>query len=461
MSSRRLPEPKMNASGSNANLSADDGGETMYRLRAELYPTCRSIAGEGVRATLELLRAYIPITLHQVQSGTQIFDWTVAPEWKVRSAYIRHSGGRVVDVTNSNLDVASYSPPVHAKMSLAELRRHIFPVSEPCDAIPMAKSNPSESWGFHLAPEELRTLPEGEYEVFIDSRLERGHLTYGECLMPGRSHEEVLISCHVSHPCFSDDNLSGAVVAAALAQRLLSKRTRYSYRFLFLPRMMGSIAWLVLNQSRLFRIKHGVVLTRLGTSGEPAYKMSRRGDAEVDHAFTHALKESGQRFKIKPFSPFGDDERQYCSPGIDLPVGRFMRAFSRADPPRHQTAVSDLTSVQAAYLHASLATLLAVIDILEHNRSYVTQKPYCEPQLSKYGLARFESGHMAPDHQRALLWVLNLSDGGHTLLDIAARANLPWVPVKRAARTLSLCGLLKAADRRPKPKKHRSSGTNA
>jgi aminopeptidase-like protein len=450
MTARRLRDPSGVSTISNptySNVGSDDGGQSMHRFVAELDVRCRSAAGDGIRATLDVLQAHIPVTLHEVQTGTQIFDWTVPPEWKIRDAYIKdQSGARVVDISDFNPRVVGYSAPVRARMPLAELRRHIFPAAQRLDWIPHPRSIDSEAWGFYLTHEELCALSEGDYEVCVDTSLEPGHLTYGECLLRGRSLEEVLISCHLRNPCFPDDNLSGAAVATALAQKLLSKRTRYSYRFLFIPSTIGSIAWIVLNQSRLFRIKHGLVLTQLGDSGQPTYQMTRHGDAEIDRAFAHVLKEAGQEFKVEPFSPCGDDERQYCSPGLDLPVGRFMRTPAPLGPQGQQDA-GDLTSVQAESLDDSLAKLLSVIDILEHNRRYLNQNPLCEPQLSKYGLAPFRMDASAAEHHRALLWVLNYSDGEHTLLDIVTRADLRWTAVKHAVSALCACGLLKAADR--------------
>lgn len=428
------------------DLSADDDGESLQRFVAELYAHCQHAAGDGIRATLAALRTYIPLTVHEVRSGTQIFDWTVPLEWKLREAHITHrSGKRVVGVLNSNLHVVAYSAPVRARMRLAELKRHIFSERERFDWIPHGGSHPSDAWGFYLS-KELEALPEGEYDVCIDSCLEPGQLTYGECLVRGRSFEEVLISCHLGNPCFPNDNFSSIAVATALAQRLRSKRTRYSYRFLFIPSTVGSIAWIALNQSRLFRIKHGLVLTQLGGLGQPSYKVSRHGDAEIDRIFAFVLGETGEAFQIEAFSPFGQDERQYCSPGLDLPVGRFTRAPAMLTPEGH-ASTGDLTTVHAAPLHDSLVKLQSVIDILEHNRCYLNQKPYCEPQLSKYGLARFRSGLSAAAHRRALLWVLNYSDGENSLLDIAARAGLHWSDIKHAASALRACDLLKLAGR--------------
>jgi aminopeptidase-like protein len=429
------------------SLSADDDGESLQRLVADLYACCQRVAGDGIRATLAALRTYIPLTVHEVRSGTQILDWTVPPEWKLREAHItHHSGKRVVDALNSNLHVAPYSAPVRARMPLAELRRHMFSDRERFDWIPYGSSHPSDAWGFYLSNRELEALPEGEYDVCIDSCLEPGQLTYGECLVRGRSFEEVLISCHLGNPCIPNDNLSSVAVATALAQRLHSKRTRYSYRLLFIPSTIGSIAWIALNQSRLFRIKHGLVLTQLGGFGQPSYKVSRHGDAEIDRIFAFVLGETGDAFQIESFSPCGQDERQYGSPGLDLPVGRFMRARAALTPQDHASN-GDLTTVHAEPLHDSFVKLRSVIDILEHNRCYLNQKPYCEPQLSKYGLARFRSGRSAAAHRHALLWVLNYSDGENTLLDIAARAGLRWSDIKHAASALRACDLLKLAGR--------------
>jgi aminopeptidase-like protein len=436
------------------NLSVDDDGESLERLVTDLYAHCQRAAGDGIRATLAALRSYIPLTVHEVRSGTQILDWTVPPEWKLREAHITHdSGKRVVDALNSNLNVVAYSAPVRARMPLAELQRHMFSERERFDWIPHGRSHPSDAWGFYLSNKELEALPEGDYDVCIDSCLEPGQLTYGECLVRGRSFEEVLISCHLGNPCFPNDNLSSIAVATALVQRLRSKRTRYSYRLLFIPSTIGSITWIALNQSRLFRIKHGLVLTQLGGLGQPSYKASRNGDADIDRIFAFVLGETGEAFQIESFSPCGQDERQYCSPGLDLPVGRFTRAT--LTPEDHASNV-DLTTAHAESLHDSLIKLESVIDILEHNRCYLNQKPYCEPQLSKYGLARFRSGLPAAAHRHALLWVLNYSDGENTLLDIAARAGLHWSDIKHAASALRACDLLKLAGRQPARRAHKN-----
>jgi aminopeptidase-like protein len=444
--SQTLGTEKIEAPTRHVDLSSDDSGQAMYRFISELYPICRSITGNGVRNTLDLIREHIPLTICEVPSGLQVFDWTVPPEWNIRDAYVKNSAGkRVIDFHASNLHVLNYSVPFRARLSLSELREHLFSDPERPDWIPYRTSYYNRNWGFCLAHNQLLALPEDEYEVCIDSSLEPGHLTYGELRLNGRSSDEVLISCHVCHPSLCNDNLSGIAVATALAQRLETMDLRYSYRFLFIPGTIGSITWLALNQTRLDKIKHGFVLTCLGDAGSPTYKASRRGDAEVDKAWLYALQRSGGTFNVQPFSPFGYDERQYSSPGINIPVGLFMRT-PHGKFPEYHTSADDLDFVCASSLNDSLAKVLATIDVLEHNRRYLNQKPFCEPQLGRYGLYRAVGGLSAGDYQMAVLWVLNMSDGENSLLDIAVRSNLPWEMIKQAARALNEAGLLKPVD---------------
>ncbi len=428
------------------DLSTDDDGRSMYRFISELYPICRSITGEGVRKTLNLILEHIPLTICEVPSGLPVFDWTVPLEWNIRDAYIKNSAGeRVVDFRASNLHVLGYSVPVHARMGLSELREHLFSDPRQPDWIPYRTSYYKATWGFCLPHRQLLALPEDVYEVCIDASLEPGHLTYGELLLRGRSSDEVLISCHVCHPSLCNDNLSGIAVASALAKRLSSMDLRYSYRFLFIPGTIGSITWAAIRRSHLNKIKHGFVLTCVGDRGSPSYKASRRGDAEIDRAWTYVLKQSGGAFDILPFSPFGYDERQYCSPGLNLPVGCFMRT-PHGQFPEYHTSADDLNLVCAASVNDSLAKALTTIDVIEHNRNFLNLKPFCEPKLGDYGLYSTIGGHAAGDFQMALLWLLNMSDGENSLLDIAARSNLPWAIIKEAVRALSEAGLLKPVD---------------
>jgi aminopeptidase-like protein len=440
-----LGAEKIEAPTRPVGLSTDDTGQAMYRFISELYPICRSITGNGVRKTLDLIRQQIPLNVCEVPSGLQVFDWTVPPEWNIQDAYVKNSAGkRIIDFHASNLHVLNYSVPFRARLSLSELKEHLFSNPERPDWIPYRTSYYNRNWGFCLPHNQLLALPEDEYEVCIDSSLEPGHLTYGELRLIGRSSDEVLISCHVCHPSLCNDNLSGIAVATALAQRLATMDLRYSYRFLFIPGTIGSITWLALNQARVDKIKHGFVLTCVGDAGTPTYKVSRRGDAEVDQAWLYALQQSGGTFNVQPFSPFGYDERQYSSPGINIPVGLFMRS-PHGQFPEYHTSADDLNFVCPSSLSDSLAKVLATIDVLEHNCRYLNQKPFCEPQLGRYGLYRAVGGPSAGDYQMAVLWVLNMSDGENSLLDIAVRSKLPWDMIKQAARALNDAGLLAEA----------------
>ena len=428
------------------DLSADDDGLSMYRFISELYPICRSITGNGVRRTLKLIRDQVPLTICEVPSGLQVFDWTVPLEWNIRDAYIKNSAGeRIVDFRASNLHVLNYSVPVHAHMALSELREHLFSDPQKPDWIPYRTSYYKATWGFCLPHRQLLALPDDVYEVCIDSSLEPGHLTYGQFLLPGRSSDEVLISCHVCHPSLCNDNLSGIAVASALAKRLSVMDLRYSYRFLFIPGTIGSITWAALHQSQLNKIKHGFVLTCVGDGGPPNYKTTRRGEAAIDKAWAYVLKQSGDAFNIQPFSPFGYDERQFCSPGLNLPVGCFMRT-PHGKFPEYHTSADDLNCVRADALNDSLVKALTTVDVIEHNGAFLNLKPLCEPKLGDYGLYSAIGGRSAGEFQMALLWLLNMSDGENSLLDIAARCNLPWGTIKEALQALCKAGLLKQAD---------------
>jgi aminopeptidase-like protein len=418
-------------------------GAKLFAIVEELYPICRSITGDGMRETLRRLQRRIPLVLHEIPTGTQVFDWTVPREWNIRDAYVMDSRGqRVIDFQRSNLHVVNYSVPVHRRMTLAELREHLHTIPEQPDRIPYITSYYAERWGFCLAHQDVAALTEDEYEVCIDSRLEPGHLTFGECIIPGTSTEEVLISAHTCHPSLANDNLSGVAVATLLAQHIARSPRRYTYRFLFIPGTIGSIAWLARHPDCASRIKHGLVLSCVGDPGGLTYKRSRRGTAAIDRAAEHVLEHHGGTFEIQDFVPYGNDERQYCSPGFDLPVG----CLSRTPPeryPEYHTSADDLSLVRPEYLADSLAACQRIVDVLERDRTYVNLNPCCEPQLGKRGLYRATGGqdHL-PGREMALLWVLNLSDGRHTLLDIAERAAMDFAVIERAASDLAAAGLL-------------------
>lgn len=422
-------------------------GNEMYALAAEMFAFCRSITGEGLRRTLRIVRGQVPLQMHEVPSGSQVFDWTVPKEWNIYDAYIKNEQGeRLVDFRKHNLHVVSYSLPVNRRMSLAQLRPHLFTLPEQPDWIPYRTSYYKETWGFCLSHRELEKLGEGEYDVCIDSTLEPGSLTIGEFYLPGESEDEVLISCHCCHPSLANDNLSGISLAVALAKRLSKVTRRYSYRFLFLPGTIGAISWLALNEATTARIRHGLVLSCVGDSGGFTYKKSRRGNAEIDRAVVHVLNCSDEPHRVIEFFPYGYDERQYCSPGFDLAVGCLMRSQHGTFPEYH-TSADNLTFIQPSSLGRSFTKLLEVVHVLEHNQFFINQKPKCEPRLGKYGLYGGMGGDRRGDFgELALLWVLNLSDGQHDLLAIAERSGIRFGEIAAAADALVMCGLLKPRD---------------
>jgi aminopeptidase-like protein len=426
-----------------ASLEAEPIGRRLYDCVTDLYPICRSITGEGVRETLQRLQAVTPLVVHEVPSGTDVFDWTVPREWNVRDAYVRNSlGERVIDFRESNLHVVNYSVPFRGRMSLAQLRTHLFSLPDKPDWIPYRTSYYSERWGFCLSHRQLEALENGEYEVCIDSSLAPGSLTYGECYLAGESTDEILISCHVCHPSLANDNLSGNAIAAQLARSLAELALHYSYRFLFIPGTIGSITWLARNEAIVPRIRHGLVLACLGDTGPFTYKRSRRGNATIDRAAAHVLRQLGDH-SVEDFSPYGYDERQFCSPGFNLPVGRLSRT-PHGQFPEYHTSADDLHFIRPSQLAASFAACLAILDVLENDRTYLSQNPKCEPHLGKRGLYHAVGGLAhSPDNEMAMLWLMNLADGEHSLLDVAERAGLAFDTVSRAANALRDHGLLK------------------
>ena len=416
---------------------------SLLNLIKELYPICRSITGDGVRETLRIIKKRIPLEMQEVPSGTKVFDWTVPLEWNVSDAYVMNRAGRrVIDFQSHNLHLMSYSVPVRKKMSLEELRPHLFSLPAHPEWIPYRTSYYKENWGFCVRHADLEQLADEEYDVVVDSTLQAGSLTYGESYLSGETSDEVLVSCHVCHPSLCNDNLSGITVAVKLAETMAARPRRYSYRFLFIPGTIGSITWLAQNEQIVPRIRHGLVITGVGDAGNVTYKKSRQGNAEIDRATTHVLRHSGEAHSIIDFFPYGYDERQYCSPGFNLPVGCFMRTPHGQYPEYHSSA-DNFDLIRSESLSRSYADCLQIFELLEGNRVYVSQNPRCEPQLGRRGLYRAVAGQQENQFRElALLWVLNMSDGRHALLDIADRANLPFGQIQSAAEALIEAGLL-------------------
>lgn len=426
------------------HISPIRAGEEMHKFAAGLYPICRSITGDGLRQTLARVGERIPLRMTEVPTGTRVFDWTIPQEWNIRDAYVKTPDGRrVVDFRQCNLHVMNYSVPVHCTMPLDELKAHLFTLPQNPDWIPYRTSYYRKNWGFCLSHNQMLALEDGDYEVMIDSSLEDGHLAYGEYFIAGRTTDEVLISCHVCHPSLANDNLSGLTVATSLAQLLSRCDLRYSYRFLFIPGTIGAITWLARNHEVAGRIRHGLVLTCIGDGGGFHYKRSRRGSAEIDVAAEHVLRHHSQTAEILEFSPAGYDERQYCSPGFNLPVGCLMRSVWGTFPEYH-TSADNLDFILPLQLAESLRVCATILDVVEDNRRYCSQNPYCEPQLGRRNLHQSGAGIAAEKDFSARLWVLNLSDGESSLLDIAVRSGMPFQTIRRAADVLVDGGLLRA-----------------
>jgi aminopeptidase-like protein len=418
-------------------------GDHMYRLIKKLYPICRSITGDGVRETLKIIEKYISLKITEVATGTKVFDWTIPKEWNIKDAYIKNlKGERIVDFKRSNLHVLNYSIPINKKVTLNELKRHLFTIPEHEEWIPYRTSYYTENWGFCMSHKQYLELKDEEYEVCIDSTLEKGHLTFGEFLIPGKFPDEVLISCHICHPSLCNDNLSGIAVTVFLARCLLEQQTKFSYRFVFIPATIGSITWLALNEKNVFKIKFGLVAANLGDSGLFTYKKSRNGNMEVDRVVINALRDFHHDYNIIDFFPYGYDERQYCSPGFNMPVGCLMRT-PHGKYAEYHTSADNLHFVNPECLYESLSLYLKVVDILENNKKYLNKNLKCEPQLGKRGIYRKIGAQSDSEaKQLAMLWVLNLSDGHHSLLDISEKSQIEFGILNESANLLLKNGLL-------------------
>ena len=425
-----------------ARTDLQRAGQEMHEFASALYPICRSITGDGIRQTLARIQEKIPLAITEVPSGAAVFDWTVPKEWNIRDAYVKDArGNRVIDFQQHNLHVVNYSIPVSGTYSFDELRPHLHTIPEHPDWIPYRTSYYKPDWGFCLSQNQLDALNDGNYEVCIDASLEDGSLTYGEAYLPGQVKEEVIVSCHACHPSLANDNLSGIVVATALAEFLSRRDRHYSWRFIFAPGTIGAITWLARNRERAKDIRHGLVLAGIGDRGCFHYKKSRRGDAEIDRAAAHVLKHCGEEFEVLDFTPYGYDERQYGSPGFNLPVGCLMRSVWGTFPEYH-TSADNLSFIQPGQLANSLRVCTGIAEVLEKNRRYRNLSPYCEPQLGKRNLYRATGGESIGTEINARLWVLNLSDGKNSLLDIAERSGMPFALISDAAEVLQKSGLL-------------------
>lgn len=411
-----------------------------------LWPICRSITGDGVRQSLEILREVIPLETHEVRTGTRVFDWEIPREWNIHDAYISAPDGRkIADFQKNNLHVVNYSSPVDLRMGFDELNTHLHTSDVDADAVPYVTSYYKESWGFCISQNTLDSMPrQGEYRVLIDSTLEDGSLTYGDLLLPGDSSEEILLSTYICHPSMANNELSGPLVTAFLYEAIRAMPSRhYSYRFVFCPETIGAIAYLAENGDVLSeRVRGGYVVTCAGNDAPFTYKRSRRGDADSDRIAEYVLQRKASRpGRLVDFFPVGSDERQYCSPGFDLPVGSMMRSMYRTYPEYH-TSLDNKAFISFEAMAGSVDLYHEMIGIFEANRKYRSTNPFCEPQLGKRGLYSAVGAKEKPEHIKAIMWVLSLADGSVDLLDIAGRSGLDFDIVAAASDTLVEHGLL-------------------
>lgn len=428
--------------------SPDDvrAGEEMHRLATELFPICRSITGNGVRETLKILGAHVPLTIHEVPSGTKVLDWTVPPEWNIRDAYVLDDRGeRIIDFQKSNLHVVAYSAPVNKTVTLAELQQHLFSLEDQPDAVPYITSFYEEFWGFCLSHRQRMQLKEGNYRVVVDSEFSNGSLTYGELVIPGSSRREVFLSTYICHPSMANNELSGPVVATYLAKWVARAPRRYTYRFIFIPETIGSITYLSSHAETLkANVAAGFNLTCIGDDRAYSFLPSRNGSTLADRVALNVLTHSHPDFIRYTFLDRGSDERQYCSPGVDLPVVSIMRSKYREFPEYH-TSLDDLHFVTPSGLAGGYGAVRDCLALLEQNRVY---RATClgEPQLGRRGLYPRFGTKESHDQVKEMLDLLVYADGTN---DLIALSDLTRVPVARLLPIVDQLlaeGLLKAVE---------------
>ncbi|HAY80577.1 MAG TPA: peptidase M28 [Planctomycetaceae bacterium] len=431
----------------NLQLDTADVGQSICELAARLFPLHRSLTGEGNRETLHCLAESLPLEVHAVATGESVLDWRVPQEWRIRDAFIADAAGnRIVDYRQSNLHVVNGSVGVQATLPWSELRSHLHSLPKQPDAIPYRTDFFQSGWGFclpHRLVEQLENAPQATYQVCIDAEYFDGELNYGEIALPGSCPEQVVLYAHLCHPSLANDNLAGICLAAHLAQWLRSTPRRYSYRIVFAPATLGAITWLARNEQAVSQIRHGLVLTLLGCQSPFTYKRSRRMHAAIDRIVARCLAAYPDS-EIRPFTPIGYDERQFCSPGFNLPFGCLMRS-GPGEFPEYHTSHDNLATLKSEVLAESFALCKQVLEAIEAERIYVRKDAKGEPCLGRYGIYRAlgerdDRGRF----QEAMMWLLNLADGEHSLVDMAEQSQLPLSLFEDVAETLTAHGLVES-----------------
>ncbi len=420
-------------------MSLNISGEDIYLWACDLFPICRSITGDGVRETFKYIKSFLPdLEVHEVPTGTKAFDWVVPQEWNVNDAYVLDPEGRkIIDFKECNLHLVNYSIPFKGSMSLQALQEHLYSLEDQPDAIPYVTSYFKPRWGFCISHKQRQDLIDGTYHIVVDTTLEDGSMTYGECFLEGESKEEILLSTYTCHPSMGNNELSGIVVTIALAKWLSSlPNRRYSYRIVWVPETIGAIVYLSRNWEQMKQqTKAGYVVTCVGDDRTYSYMESRKGDTLADRVAKAVLREHYPDFKNYSFLERGSDERQYCSPGIALPVASIMRS-KYAEYPEYHTSLDNLDLISEGGLYGSFEVYKKCIHLLEKNAN-IKSKGLCEPQMGKRGLRGSLNGSKNIDNQSMLFSnILAYADGEMDLVDYLNLLDVPLLDLLNAIEVL-------------------------
>lgn len=411
-----------------------------------LWPLNRSLTGNGNRETLKILSEIVDLDISEIPSRTTCFDWVVPPEWNINEAWVKNSKDeKIIDFSKNNLHILGYSIPVHGKYSLDELKEHIYTLPDLPDLIPYLTSYYKERWGICMSHNQFVTLQNDTYEVYIDSNLDsNGSMTIGEAVLKGQSEKEILFSTYICHPSLANNELSGPLVTSFLYEEIKKRKDRYyTYRFLFLPETIGSICYLSKHGDELKqKLAAGYVVTCIGDAGKFTYKKSRKGDSLADRCAELILQQTGEDVIIEDFFPSGSDERQYCSPGFNLPVGSLMRT-RYGEYSEYHTSGDNKDFISFEAMEHSVFKYLEIVELLENNFKYINTIPHCEPQLGKRGLyPTLGSQKGRSDFMKSMMWILNLADGENDLIDMSKRSKIPIKDLIPVVKKLMENGIL-------------------